>query len=59
MTKRTANMRPTDHYGYDNGYSEEEKQKYAYLREDEKQQLETIQENGASADKFLPSIPDK
>lgn len=24
MTKRTANMRPTDHYGYDNGYSEEE-----------------------------------
>lgn len=59
MTKRTANMRPTDHYGYDNGYSEEEKQKYAYLREDEKQQLETIQENGASADKFLPSIPEK
>ncbi|WP_052123853.1 hypothetical protein [Streptococcus phocae] len=33
MITRPSDMRAGDHYGYDNGYSYDEMQEYAYLRE--------------------------
>ncbi|MGV3082600.1 hypothetical protein [Streptococcus dysgalactiae] len=60
MIKRPAGMRASDHYGYDNGYSEEEKQQYAYLRDAEKTKPEIAEEVVPSSnDKFSPSFLEK
>lgn len=56
MIKRPDGLRASDHYGYDNGSSLEDKEQYAYLRELEKTEPQINPEvmSTSSSDKLIP-----